>query len=64
MGKGFEEVIYEDRSIRVGLERSVVVSSELRTGVTNHPSVGIEGSNVSGETLRKGRAIVLCRQRY
>lgn len=39
-----------------------MVSNELRTGVTNHPSVGIEGSNVSGETLGKGRAIVVCRQ--
>lgn len=38
----------------------MVVLDELRIGVTNHPSVGIEGSNVSGETLRGGRAKVLC----
>lgn len=33
------------------------VSDEVRTGVTNHPSIGIKGSNVFGETLCEGRAI-------
>lgn len=41
-----------------------MVWDELRTGVTNHPSVGIKSSNVSGETLRKGGAKVLCRYKY